>query len=357
MKGIRVEVIVASDLLLDNPPGCHGQKPVQGYNDAMNGLEQDNTARRLLLIGTLCGTVSAFGYSAANIFLRRLVSCDPTWVSTVKSVPTILLVIPWLLLRRRAGMKESRHRRSLLILLVTGLAGSLMGNVAFQWSLGVVGLAVAVPVCFGSMLVSSPLLSRAVLGEVISRKTILAMGILILSIILLSAWVKPIDQAQLVSGRSVLTAILLLCMAGIAYTTLGVGIRYGLDNGVSLPATLGIISVSGFLFLGSLSLRSIGWAEMLSTEPPDLLDMLLAGIFNAIAFLALTRAIQLTSVTYVNLINASQVAIAALCGVVLFHEEPTLLMAIGVILTIAGLMLMQKPAHRRDKDASLVLPE
>ena len=93
MKGIRVEVIVASDLRLDNPPGCHGQKPLQGYNDAMNGLEQDNTARRLLLIGTLCGTVSAFGYSAANIFLRRLVSCDPTWVSTVKSVPTILLVI------------------------------------------------------------------------------------------------------------------------------------------------------------------------------------------------------------------------------------------------------------------------
>ena len=334
-----------------------GYRRVQDYNDPMTSLQQRGEAWRLLMIGTLCGAISAFGYSAANIFLRRLVDCDPIWVSTVKATPTILLVIPWLVVRHRAGLAESRHRRSLLVLLVTGLAGSLLGNVAFQWSLGIVGLAVAVPVCFGSMLVSSPLLSRAVLGEVISRRTILAMGVLVLSIIVLSCRVTPIASEEAVSGATVSVAVLLLCMAGIAYTLLGVGIRYGLDNGVSLPLTLGIISVSGFLLLGSLSLQSIGWTEMLATGPRDLLDMLLAGFFNAIAFLSLTRAIQLTSVTYVNLINASQVAIAALSGVLLFHEKPTLLMAIGVIFTIAGLMLMQGPSHRKDQSVALVPSE
>ncbi|MFP6751101.1 MAG: EamA family transporter, partial [Pirellulaceae bacterium] len=127
-----------------------GKTPVEGYNDPMNSPPPYHDKRRLLMIGTVCGAVSAFGYSGANIFLRRLVSCDPTWVSTVKTVPTILLVIPWLLLRRRSGSQESMHRRAVLVLLGTGLLGSLMGNVAFQWSLGVVGLAIAVPICFGS---------------------------------------------------------------------------------------------------------------------------------------------------------------------------------------------------------------
>ena len=159
------------------------------------------------------------------------------------------------------------------------------------------------------------------------------------------------------SGTAVLTAVLLLCLAGLTYTMLGVGIRYGLDNGVSLPLTLGIISFSGFLLLGSLSLRSIGWDAMLATESHHLVDMFLAGLFNAVAFLSLTRAIQLTSVTYVNLINASQVAIAALTGVMLFQEKPTILMMIGVILTIAGLMLMKGPSHRQDLKMALNRPE
>ena len=231
-----------------------------------------------------------------------------------------------------------------------------MGNVAFQWSLGIVGLAIAVPICLGSMLVSSPLLSRAVLGEVISSRTILAMGVLILSIILLASKIEPIAQER-VSGLAVLAAVLLLCLAGLTYTMLGVGIRYGLDNGVSLPLTLGIISFSGFLLLGFLSLRGIGWDEMLATRPRHFVDMFLAGIFNAVAFLSLTRAIQLTSVTYVNLINASQVAIAALTGVMLFQEKLSLLMMIGVALTIAGLMLMQGPSHRKDLEMALARPE
>jgi drug/metabolite transporter (DMT)-like permease len=322
----------------------------------MTALDPCRDRRRRLVIGTLCGAVSALGYSAANIFLRRLVSCDPTWVSTVKVAPTILLVVPWLLLRSRAGLPESMHRRSLLVLLAAGLAGSVMGNVAFQWSLGIVGLAIAVPICFGSMLVSSPLLSRAVLGEEISTRTILAMGVLVLSIILLAARVETIARVG-ASGTAVLVAVLLLCLAGIAYTMLGVAIRYGLDNGVSLPLTLGIISFSGFLLLGSLSLRSIGWDAMLATESHHLVDMFLAGLFNAVAFLSLTRAIQLTSVTYVNLINASQVAIAALTGVMLFQEKPTILMMIGVVLTIAGLMLMQGPSHRQDLKMALNRPE
>ena len=70
--------------------------------------------------------------------------------------------------------------------------------------------------------------------------------------------------------------------------------------------------------------------------------MLGAGVFNAIAFLAVTKAFQLISVVYVNSLNASQAAMAAIAGVILFSEPMSLPLAVGVALTIAGLMLIRQ---------------
>ena len=47
--------------------------------------------------------------------------------------------------------------------------------------------------------------------------------------------------------------------------------------------------------------------------------MLAAGVFNLIAFVAVTRALQIATLVYVNALNASQVAMAGLAGVIFFH--------------------------------------
>jgi drug/metabolite transporter (DMT)-like permease len=84
---------------------------------------------------------------------------------------------------------------------------------------------------------------------------------------------------------------------------------------------------------------------MLATTGQDLALMACAGICNTIAFIALTKSLQLTSVVYVNALNATQATMAALAGVLIFREALSPWLALGVGLTIAGLMVLAY-AHR-----------
>lgn len=84
---------------------------------------------------------------------------------------------------------------------------------------------------------------------------------------------------------------------------------------------------------------------MRETTRGDFGMMLLAGIFNVIAFLALTRALQITSLVRVNALNASQVAMASVAGIVLFQEQASPALTLGVALTVVGLLIM--PRHKR----------
>ena len=73
--------------------------------------------------------------------------------------------------------------------------------------------------------------------------------------------------------------------------------------------------------------------------------MLAAGVCNTIAFVSLTKSLQLTSVVYVNALNATQATLAALTGVLIFREALSPWLALGVGLTIAGLLVLAY-AHR-----------
>ena len=68
--------------------------------------------------------------------------------------------------------------------------------------------------------------------------------------------------------------------------------------------------------------------------------MFAAAAFNFTAFVALAFALKSLPVVAVNLINASQVAMAAVAGVMLFAEPATAPLIIGIMLTFAGLMIL-----------------
>jgi len=75
--------------------------------------------------------------------------------------------------------------------------------------------------------------------------------------------------------------------------------------------------------------------------------MFAAGLFNFAAFVALASSLKVLPVVAVNLINASQVAMAALAGVLLFAEPVTATLLAGIVLTVAGLVALANP--RRPK--------
>ena len=65
-----------------------------------------------------------------------------------------------------------------------------------------------------------------------------------------------------------------------------------------------------------------------------------AGVFNAVAFVALIQALKLAPLVHVNAVNSSQTALAAVAGILIFGEPLTLTLALGVALTTAGLLLL-----------------
>ena len=136
--------------------------------------------------GFICACLAGLGYSTANVFLRMVSDQDPAWVSCVKAIPTLVFVIPWLLLRYRNGHRKPPARRLVLLMVGISIVGHLAGNVVFQWSLGIIGLALAVPVTTGSMILASAVFGWLLLKEQVSQRTVLAILILMGSIVLLS---------------------------------------------------------------------------------------------------------------------------------------------------------------------------
>jgi DME family drug/metabolite transporter len=304
-----------------------------------------------LFFGTLFGLLSALSYTAANVFLRSVAHCDAIWVSAVKATPLVVLAGPWLLVLVARGRRVLPTWRILVTLAIAGLLGQLGGNVLFQWSLGVVGMALSVPLCLGTLIVSGALLGRIFLHEPLSVRTLISVAVLVIAITVLSSGAGQAQRAvaetmptarATSSGWHLVAGVTAASLSGFAYSVLGVVIRHGVKGRASLPATLFTVGLVGVISLGGTTLWRIGWEGMCTTMRPDLAMMLLAGLCNAAAFLALVKALQVASVVYVNAMNATQAALAAIAGVLFFREALSGQLALGILLTVFGIVLMKR---------------
>jgi len=312
-------------------------------------ISTDHTSTAVL--GTAYGMVSAVAYTAANTCLRAVADCDPVWVSAVKAFPIVILVVPWLIVQRSRGERILPSARVLTALVLASILGQLGGNVLFQWSLGVVGIALAVPLCLGMIILAGAILGRIFLGEPLTFRIVLSVATLIAAISVLSLGAGEAHES-IVSGQTglgghpnwlvLIAGVGAAALSGAAYSVLGVVIRYGVTGRASIATTMATVGLVGAFALGGLSFWRIGLDGMHDTGCQDLAMMILAGVLNAFAFLTLTKALQLATVVYVNALNATQATMAALVGILFFHEALSGELAVGVVLTIVGLILMKQ---------------
>lgn len=293
--------------------------------------------------GAFFAVVSAITYTAANLALNA--AARPRdfdwaiWVSCIKAVPAT--VVAWLLVARQAarGLPALPPREAVVPLLATGLFMQVGGNVMFQWALSLGGLALTVPLSFAALICTGAWLGRLVLGEAITVRTGLSIVLMLAAICLLSAGARDSTRDVSADGSIVVVvaAILASCCSGAAYGTNGVVIRSTLNRKVSIPATLVLLSTSGIVWLGLLSVWRLGIDEMADTTPGELAAMLAAGSFNTIAFFSVGAALRHISVVRLNLLNASQTAMAAVAGAAFFGERVTPWLVSGTLLTAVGL--------------------
>jgi len=308
---------------------------------------------RDVMVGTILALVSAVLYTATNMCLKAAADSklDPCWIACLKAVPTLVLAGVVVAGERTRGRRMTLTKQHWFWLTVTGLLAHIGGNVAFQWGLGIVGLAAAVPLTFSMILVGGALMGRMWLGEAITLRSVMAIAILCVSIALLGMHAE-IARGELPDDGTKHTpfwtgvAIGVICFSGVAYAVLGVAIRRMVTGGAGSAAVLLPISIAGVASLGALSAYRLGFDGLLATSSRDFQVMLWAGIFNAVAFFLLTKAFHLIPVAYVNVVNASQTAMAAVAGVMYFHEPSTSSLVAGIGLMTAGLFLMDRPRRK-----------
>jgi DME family drug/metabolite transporter len=234
----------------------------------------------------------------------------------------------------------------LMLLMLVGLAVQLGANLGVQWSFGVVGLAIAIPAMFGVMLTASAAMGQTLLGERISRRSAAAIGLLLASLGLLglaaSAVGKSVPSES--SRHLVILGVGAACLAGAIYAVLTITIRHTVTGTAPLSAIVFITTLMGVLSLGPLSLYRLDTQHLLDSLPTHLPWMLAAGILNLIAFLGITKGLELTTVVRVNVLNASQVAMAAIAGMAIFGEHLTFWLVAGVGLTVLGVLMIDRSA-------------
>ena len=313
-----------------------------------------------VVLGTACGLISAVVYTAANICLRSVADEDPAWVSAVKTIPMALLMGPWLVWNSRRGVPGFTSRKILGLIACAAVMGQIGGNVSFQWALGEIGVALTVPLSLGGMIVAASILGRFALNEPITTRAAISIVVLLAAIFVLSLGADEARQSVVKVAADpwrLTTGVAAACFAGLAYCVLNVAIRYSFPRGATLPGMLFTISLVGMFCLGVLSLYRIGLPGILSTEPAVLAMMLLAGVCNCVAFVALSKSLQLISVVYVNALNATQATMAALAGIVFFQEAASSSLIFGVGLTIIGLLFMRQkrklPGNRLEEEVAV----
>jgi drug/metabolite transporter (DMT)-like permease len=105
------------------------------------------------------------------------------------------------------------------------------------------------------------------------------------------------------------------------------------------------VAGTGVVTMWPLSFYRMGAAAMLDTvSTPAFLWLIAASAFNLIGFFGFAKGLQLTSIVHASVLNASQVAMSAVVGMIYFHEPRNFWLALGIIVTVFGITLIDRPS-------------
>ena len=153
---------------------------------------------------------------------------------------------------------------------------------------------------------------------------------------------RPDESITAIQRRRIITGVALSILSGLCYGVTGVFIRKAVRSQMPVAATLFLFSAAGFLVLCPLSLFFLPEGVIAATTRNEWITIAVAGTFNAIGFFAITHAMKYLTISRANVINASQNAMCAIGAVAVFGELLTSTGFVGIGLTIAGLLVLDR---------------
>ncbi len=338
-------------------------------------------------LGLFYAVLSAVFYTFMSICQRKLSEdCDPVLVNSVQaSVSTVIFGI-YLIFRSARGRSAWPPLGVALGLMMLG-AITQLGGTSYQWSLGIVGLTIGIPLQTGVMLSTSAIMGLLLLGERISWKAATAIVLITVAILLLASGAESANEAlqsddaaavEVVATEAgagdpseeyketpkssgtfwILLGVAAACFSGVAFAILTVGMRKTASEDTSPEAIVFFINCMGILFLGPWVLWRLGLDGICATSPENFAVMLATGACNLVAFLLIAKALQLATVVRVNVINnAVSTSLIVLAGIVIFAEPYNSELIFGILLALVGIVLISYNAAEDEEPQTTVAVE
>lgn len=293
--------------------------------------------------GTLFCMFSAVAYTAFNICLRQVSGqYDSAWINCVQASVGTAVFGAYLAWQAAHGRRVLPPWKEVLMLLALGLI-TQVGGVLMIWAMAVVGVGITGTLQMGVMLSGSAILGLIVLGERISWRQVVAIAMITVAVVFFSIGAQSAGEAAPdgISPLRVLLGIFAGVLSGMAFAILTVGIRKAVTTTTSAAAVVFLINAMGVVVMGPWCVYRLGLDTLTHTPPQHLGVMLVAGAMNLLAFLLVTKSLQLTTVVRVNVINNGlTMALTILAGIAIFAESWNRNIAIGVVLSIIGTLMI-----------------
>ncbi len=324
-----------------------------------------NNIQKRLGKGELWALVAALAYALNNIFVRIAVrdyDLNDLMGVSLRATPTFLFsLLMGMGTKRRNPQAVSpfSNWRLAATLIGYGLLTFVVANPLLFAALRVGGVLVASPVT-GTQALWAGLIAALFLHEPLNRTMVSGMVTSVAGIALLAvsrsvgAPVSPTVRPS-AHGEAWWLAVPFALGTALCWALSGVLVTGAMRRGVDRFWALAGATGSGIVAL-NLYLLLTGDIGVYATTPPMAhVNLLLAGLLNAVALVSITTALSLTSVASATTLNSLQIGVAPLLAWLLLGEQLELLMAMGILLIVIGVIIVQRANSRESWDKSHIL--
>ena len=266
-----------------------------------------------------------------SLFLKPLLNMGFSQIQTVTYRCLIAAFILGIVMCVKDKKLFKIKLRDLWCFLGTGLLSLMFFTLAYFYSMTYNGVCVAVILLYTSP-VFVMLFSLLLFKEKITSKKIIALVLTIAGCVLVSG---------IAGGQSIgLKGFVLGICSGIGYALYSIFSRYALQRNYNSMT----ISFYTFLFcgLGCLPFADSGSMIVKLTPQSILLFLGLGFICCVLPYLCYTKGLQYVENSKASIIVAVEPVIASFIGILVYHEEITVLKIIGVLLVLSAVVICSK---------------
>jgi len=293
--------------------------------------------------GEVWALVSAIAYAADNLFASHAVTgngLDAVMGVVLRALPvmTFAIIMSFFAKKRNPEcVSIFSNWKFIVAIFAHGLLTFVIGNTLLFNGFKLGGVLVTTPL-LGTNVLWSAIIASVLLHEVLNKRMLSGILVSIAGVFLLRIG----QNTNAALPATWLNAVPLALTTAFCWALAGVLITYAMRNNVDRFQALAF-SLFCSQILMNIYLATTGKFSLYWTAPKSLIfSVLVAGLFNTVALVSVTTAMQYTSVASAGTVSSLQVAFAPTLAWIFLGEKMNLLYVFSIALILFGVILTQR---------------